>query len=365
MSATIGGRIVVVMGTRPEVVKCAPVLGALGDEAVSIATGQHFDRSLFGSFLDDLGVRDPVAALAIGGARRGAQLGAAVSGLTEMFAAHRPLAVVVQGDTTTALAGALAANAEDIPVVHVEAGLRSFDRAMPEEHNRVLVDHISDLCLAPTDMCAANLMAESIPASRIVVTGNTVVDALAALLPGPGPRAEVLRRLGLQRERFIVSTLHRPENVDGDRLAPLLAALADLPLAVVLPMHPRTKARAEAAGLHALLDRLHVLDPLPYATFLALAAECALLVADSGGVQEEVSVLGRPLVVVRNSTERPEVLGTWATLVSDPAAIAEAAAPAIAEPAATHARLIAIPSPYGTGDAGERSAAAIRALLAT
>lgn len=357
--------VAVVLGTRPEIIKLAPIIRLLGDAARVIHTGQHYDSNLSKVFFDAFGLPEPEERLAIGGISRGSQIGEATTGLDRLFAHDRPAAVVVQGDTNTVLAASLAANAREIALVHVEAGLRSFDRAMPEEHNRVIADHLSDLCLAPTEVSVANLRAESIAEDRIVVTGNTVVESVRALLPDPAERARHLAALGLQPGEFILSTLHRPENVDdADVFAAILEQLAAAPLPVVLPIHPRSRANAAAHGLKHLLDSIRTVDPMPYPSFLALLAECGMAVADSGGIQEEVSILKRPLVVVRRSTERPEVIGTFAVRVLPGRAIGDAIAATLDDLPAVHRRLATIDSPYGDGSAGQRSVAAIEALLA-
>jgi UDP-N-acetylglucosamine 2-epimerase (non-hydrolysing) len=357
------GPVLVVLGTRPEIVKLGPVISALGPRAVVVHTGQHWDAALSEVFLQQLGVPEPARFLGIGGGTRGEQIGDATRALDAAVADLAPAAVVVQGDTNSALAGALAANAREVPLAHVEAGLRSFDRAMPEEHNRVVVDHLADLCLAPTETARANLLAAGIPDTRIEVTGNTVVDAVHALLPGPDQRALLLDQLGLEHEAYVLSTFHRPENVDDPvRLAAILQQLAQLPLPVLLPVHPRLRRRAEEAGLVEQLDRLRPVEPLGYTEFLGLLSGCALAISDSGGVQEEVSVVKRPGIVVRRSTERPEVLGTFTTLVEPGPAITAAAADWLADPAGAHARLSQLPSPYGDGDAGPRSARLVQVL---
>jgi UDP-N-acetylglucosamine 2-epimerase (non-hydrolysing) len=352
-----------VFGTRPEVVKLAGLARRLGPQAVLVNTGQHWDDAMSGVFLRDLGVGRPHHDLEIGGLTRGEQIGEATAGVSRLLAQLRPAAVVVQGDTNSALAGALAANTVEVPVVHLEAGLRSFDRRMPEEHNRVLVDHLADLLLAPTELNASNLRDEGIPAARIAVIGNTVVEAVQRLLPPPDERARLLARHGLEANRFILATIHRPENTDGEALAAVLDALARIPAPVVLPLHPRTAARVAAAGLGPLVERLRVVEPLPYVPFLGLLAECGVAVSDSGGVQEEVSVLGRPVVVVRRSTERPEVMGTWAQLVEPGPAVVAAVAALWDDLPHVHARLSALPSPYGDGTASAQAERAIAALV--
>ena len=354
------GRVAVVLGTRPEIVKLAGLVRLLGDRSWVVHTGQHYDATLSDVFFAQFGLQPPTDALDVGGRTRGAQIGEATAALDALFGDERPTAVVVQGDTNSALAGALAANARELPLVHLEAGLRSHDRAMPEEHNRVLVDHIADLCLAPTETSRANLLAEGIPDERIAVTGNTVVEAVRELLPGDEERAGLVAAHGVARDGFVLTTFHRPEIVDvADGLAEILGHLAALEVPVVLAVHPRLAARVEGFGLGRLLDRLRPVPPLGYREFLGLFAEAALAVSDSGGLQEEASVVKRPVVVVRRSTERPEVLGTFSVLAAVGPEIGDAAARWLADPAAVRRELANLPSPYGPGDAGERSVAAM------
>ena len=354
--------IAVVIGTRPEAVKLLGVVRALGPRAALLHTGQHYSPELAGRFDDDLGLPAPAGQLAIGGRDRDEQLDIGAVLLARAFSDLRPAAVVVQGDTNSTLAGARAASHLGVPLAHVEAGLRSFDLRMPEEHNRVEVDHLADLCLAPTEVAIRNLAAEGITGDRVVVTGNTVVDAVHALLPGPAERVAVAARHGQQPSRFVLATIHRPENTDDrHRLAAVLAELAALPMPVVLPLHPRTAAAVEAHGLGATLHRLCVTPPLPYSEFLALAATCAVLVSDSGGIQEEASVLQRPVAVVRRSTERPEVEDVFGRLV-DPGSIGAFVGELLADLAAVHAHLATLPTPYGDGRASERCVEAILSL---
>ncbi len=356
--------VAVVLGTRPELVKLAGIIRLLGDGARIVHTGQHYDAGLSDVFFEELRLPAPDVRLGVGGAGRGHQVGEATSRLSTLFGEEPPTAVVVQGDTNAVLAGALAANAAGIPLVHIEAGLRSYDRAMPEEHNRVVADHLADLCCAPTTVSRDNLAAEGIGGDRVVVTGNTVVEAVAELLPAAGERSALLDDMGLQAGGFVLSTLHRPENVDEpETLGVILRELAALPFPVVLPIHPRTKNRIGEFGLGDVLGRLTVVDPLPYRAFLGLMAEAAIVVSDSGGLQEEVSVLKRPIIVVRRSTERPEVLGTFAELVPPGPRIGEVAA-TWTDVAAVRTRLEAIPSPYGDGTASQASVDALRNLIA-
>lgn len=355
-------RIAVVLGTRPEIVKLAPLIRELGPIAYIVYTGQHYDEDLAGSFFDSFRIPRPASVVSVGNMRRGEQIGVTTAGLTRLFVERPPNAVVVQGDTNSVLGGALAANSVDIPLVHLEAGLRSHDRAMPEEHNRVLTDHIADLLLAPTSINEHNLERENV-AGEIVVTGNTVVEAVQELLPDAEMRTVLRARYGLPHNGYIVTTIHRPENTDSARrLREILFHLAQAPLPVIFPAHPRTMSRIRQFGLTASLGHLKVVPPMNYETFLALCADAALLVSDSGGVQEEVTVYKRPLVVVRNSTERPEVLESFAVRVTPEsltAAIRERLQWAAENPGVLHRT----PSPYGTGDASRLSAKAILELV--
>ncbi|MEU2951527.1 non-hydrolyzing UDP-N-acetylglucosamine 2-epimerase [Streptomyces xanthochromogenes] len=357
--------IAVVLGTRPELVKLTELIRLLGSAAHVVHTGQHYDEELSGRFLADLAIPEPTYLSGIGGRPRAVQISAALGQLDALFTAEPPRAVVVQGDTNAALSGALAANARGIPLVHVEAGLRSHDRNMPEEHNRVLIDRLADVLCAATPANRDNLLAEGVPAGRIEVTGNTVVEAVRGQLPSYAQQFAELARIGVASDGYVLATVHRPENTDDP--AVLRAVLTELgslagELPVVLPLHPRTRARISAAGLDALLEPLLVTEPLGYRTFLAVARHAALLVSDSGGVQEEVTVLGRPLVVVRNSTERPEAMPDFAELVRPGAELGQAARRRLAEGPAGRARLAALPSPFGDGLASRRVVALLTEL---
>lgn len=356
------GGAAVVLGTRPELIKLAPVIRALPGRVRLLHTGQHYDSKLSADFLRDHGLPEPERTFAVGGLTRTAQIAAAALSLDTLFEQDPPDVVIVQGDTNATLSGALAANGRGIPLVHVEAGLRSHDRRMPEEHNRVLTDHLADLLCAATEANAANLLAEGIDPSRIRVTGNTVVEAALQMLPGPERRAGYLGAHGLTEDDYVLATLHRPENTDDPEvLRWILSELDGLAAAghrVLLPLHPRTRAAVHQHGHSPLLERLVVTEPLGHEEFVSLLAQSALVVSDSGGVQEEVTVFKRPLIVVRRSTERPESMPDFARLVppgSDPG-IREIGLDWFAELPERHARLAGLPSPYGDGDAGRRIA---------
>jgi UDP-N-acetylglucosamine 2-epimerase (non-hydrolysing) len=346
--------IAVVLGTRPEIIKLAHIIRLLDAAALLVHTGQHYDPKLSGSFFPEMGLPEPDVFLGVGGQTRGAQIGNATQKLDELFGERSPNAVIVQGDTNSVLAGALAANAREVAICHIEAGLRSFDRAMPEEHNRVLTDHLADLCCAPTDVNVENLANEGISGDRVVKTGNTIVEAVLELLPPEADRVAMATAHGVEPGAFVLSTFHRPENVDNpDNYRAILEQLASLDLPVVLPLHPRSVKRAEEHGLGELLARLLVVEPIGYREFLGLEAAAALLISDSGGVQEEASILKTPLVVVRNSTERPEVIGTFATRVSPGQGIVAAAKEVLTWD------LENLESPYGDGSASSRSLEAL------
>lgn len=358
-------RIAIVFGTRPEIIKLAPVIHRLGDRALLVHTGQHFDDNMSRSFLEQLGVGQPHLHLEVGGATRGEQIGQATIAIERFLIDERPAAVVVQGDTNSGVAGALAANSAGVPLVHIEAGMRSYDRAMPEEHNRILIDVLSNRCLVPHPTNAEALRREGIADDRIRVTGSTLRDALAIIMPSEVERAALLAEYGLTAGGFVLATIHRAENADHPaNLRAILRELAGLPLPVVLPLHPRTKSKALEFGLQPELALLHVHEPIGYRQFVGLASQAALLVSDSGGVQEEACIVKRPVIIVRNSTERPEILGTFAHLVPAGPEIGVKAGELLARLPTLHAELEAMPYPYGD-DATRNVVAAIDELIAT
>ncbi|HEY5360903.1 MAG TPA: UDP-N-acetylglucosamine 2-epimerase (non-hydrolyzing) [Streptosporangiaceae bacterium] len=358
-------QIAVVAGTRPEIVKLAPIVRLLGSNAFLIHTRQHEDEELSGVFLAAAGISHARALSGICRQPRHVQMSRMIEQLGELLGQLRPAAVIVQGDTNTASAGAQAASYAGVPVIHVEAGLRSFDRAMPEEINRCVTGVLADLHCAPTPQAAANLRAEGVPAARIAVTGNTIVEATMQMRPAPQEARQIAASLGAEPDGYVLATIHRPENTDDpSRLEVILSELAKIGLPVLLPLHPRTRAAARRHGLAAALDRLQVIPPADHRTFLGLASLARLLVSDSGGVQEECTVLKRPLIVVRNSTERPESIAAgFAHLVTPGPAIGDLGRMLIAD-RGLGARLAAIPCPFGDGRASERIAGLARQFLA-
>lgn len=307
-------RVLLVAGARPNFMKVAPILRALrarGDEAVLVHTGQHYDLQMSDAFFRDLAIPDPDYALGVGSGTHAVQTARVMERFEPVLLEVQPDWVVVVGDVNSTLACALVAAKlkEEIGcrVAHVEAGLRSGDWRMPEEVNRVLTDRLSDLLLVPSRDAIDNLIAEGIPSERIRVAGNVMIDTLLSQLEA-ARTLETPSRLGLERGRYAVATLHRPSNVDSaDTLSAVLHALAAVAkeTPVVFPVHPRTRKNAEAFGLCGPLGALVTIEPLAYRDMLALVEGAALVLTDSGGLQEETTVLGVPCVTLREQTERP------------------------------------------------------------
>ncbi|MDH6544037.1 UDP-N-acetylglucosamine 2-epimerase (non-hydrolyzing) [Streptomyces sp. SPB4] len=356
-----GPGVAVVLGTRPEMIKLAGVIECLGDDARVFHTGQHYDQAMSGGVWAELGLPEPERVFGVGGLPRALQISHSLTALHHVFEQSRPHTVIVQGDTNATLAGALAANAHGIRLMHVEAGLRSHDRAMPEEHNRVLVSQLADVLCAPTAASVRNLLSMGVARERIHLTGNTVVEAVRRRLPPADARRDLLAAYGLAPSGYVLATVHRPENTDvPETLRTVLTELAALTLPVVLPLHPRTLDRIRAFRLEHLLGTLTVTPPLPSAEFLGLAAEAAVLVSDSGGLQEECTVLRRPLLVIRGSTERPEALPGFSELAPPGPGISRLANSWIACRAGIHEQLAGLDSPYGDGAASDRIACLAR-----
>jgi UDP-N-acetylglucosamine 2-epimerase (non-hydrolysing)/UDP-GlcNAc3NAcA epimerase len=340
-----------VVGNRPQFVKAAAVSHRLRRRAdeVLVHTGQHYDDSLSRVFFDELDLPRPEHRLELGGGSNSAQLGRMLGALEPLLAAERPDAVLVYGDTNSTLAGALAGAQAGIPVAHVEAGMRSYDRAMPEELNRVLADHAASLLLCSSEAAAETLRGERV-AGEVAVVGDVMVDVFELLAPRTD--AAELTRLGVEPGGYLLATAHRAGNVDDpERLRALVDLLLALPGPVVLPLHPRTRARLEQARLG--LDGIVVAPPLGYLEFTALLLGARRVLTDSGGVQKEAYVAGVPCITLRATTEwRETVEAGWNVLVD---LDAEAAVAAL-----EHEPPPERPPLYGDGRAGER---VVEALL--
>lgn len=302
-------KLILVAGARPNFMKVAPLLKKLradgSFEGVLVHTGQHYDDQLSACFFRDLDLPEPHYSLRVGSGSHAQQTAEVMKRFEPVLAAERPDGVVVVGDVNSTVAAALVASKMQVPTVHVEAGLRSFDRSMPEEINRLVTDAISDLLLVTEESGRQNLLREGIPAERIHLVGNLMIDSLRqSLLSASG--SEILSRLSLQPGTFGLVTLHRPANVDhSEQLDEILDAIVEISRSMpfFFPVHPRT--RAQLAEHPNFSQRVSLLDPLGYVDFLCLMSNSAAVLTDSGGVQEETTALGIPCLTLRNNTERP------------------------------------------------------------
>jgi UDP-N-acetylglucosamine 2-epimerase (non-hydrolysing) len=321
-------RILYVVGTRPNFVKTAPVIGALrerhpeGRHAI-VHTGQHYDRLMSEVFLEELGVPAPDYMLEVGSGSHAAQTARTMERLEPVLAEERPDLVMVPGDVNSTLAGALTAVKTGIPVAHIESGLRSFDMTMPEEVNRIVADRFARWLFLHSDEAVENLLAEGIPKERMYMVGNTMIDTLVAL-EERFRGAEAAGRVGVEPGDFVLVTLHRPALVDGPLLVETMSQLAALArqMPVIFPVHPRTRKMME--GLEPDHPGLLLTDPLGYLDFLSLLADAGAVLTDSGGIQEETTYLGVPCFTLRDNTERPVTIraGTNMLLGLAPSAIA-------------------------------------------
>ncbi|MDI2132256.1 non-hydrolyzing UDP-N-acetylglucosamine 2-epimerase [Yinghuangia seranimata] len=358
-------KVVSVVGARPQFVKLAAVSAAFagtGHTHRIVHTGQHYDAELSDVFFADLHIPAPDVHLGIGSGGHGAQTGAMLAALDDVFTDPglcdgRPDWILVYGDTNSTLAAALSAAKLHLPLAHLEAGLRSHNRAMPEEHNRVLTDHAADLLLAPTPLAFRNLAGEGL-AARARMVGDVMTDVLLRVrdavaglpLALPDPPGDELRDGG-----YLLATVHRAENTDDpERLRAVLDALAELPLPVLLLAHPRLRAKAAAAGVEPARGAVRLVRPLPYPDTVRAVLGSRGVVTDSGGLQKEAFLLRRPCTTLRTETEWPETLeGGWNVLCPDPGALAEAVR--------RHPPAAAPGHPYGTGLASEQVVEALAA----
>jgi UDP-N-acetylglucosamine 2-epimerase len=352
-------RVVTVIGNRPQFVKAAAVSRVLreGNEELLVHTGQHHDDELSTVFVEELAVPRPERELGIHGGTNTEQTARMLAALAPLLAAEAPDLLLVYGDTNSTLAGGLAAAQAQIPVAHVEAGMRSFDRAMPEELNRVLTDHLSALLLCPSQTAVANLEREHV-AGRVDLVGDVMVDVALLFQPRALADPAPLERAGVAPGEYVLVTAHRAGNVDDPaRLRRLVDLLLALPVTAVLPLHPRTRARLESAGWLAELERgpgIRLLPPLGYLGFTSLLGHARTVLTDSGGVQKEAYLAGVPCVTLRDTTEWVETVEHgWNVLVD---LDVDAALTALERPRPPGER----PELYGGGRAAER----IRDVLA-
>ncbi|KRE62247.1 UDP-N-acetylglucosamine 2-epimerase (non-hydrolyzing) [Nostocoides sp. Soil756] len=349
-------KILSIVGARPQFVKLAPIAAALteaGHEHVIVHTGQHYDAKMSDVFFSDLGIPDPDVHLGVGSSGHGAQTGAMLAGLEPVLQEHAPDWVLVYGDTNSTIAGALCAVKLHLPLAHLEAGLRSFNRRMPEEHNRVLTDHAADLCLAPTEVALGHLRAEGL-GERSVVTGDVMTDVCLRVADLVRDRNPELPE-GVAPGEYVIATIHRAENTDDPvRLRAVVEGLASLPHPVVLTAHPRLVHKAAEHGIDLTAGSLHTVEPLDYPAMVAAVAGARAVVTDSGGLQKEAFLLRTACTTVRTETEWTETVDLgWNVLALDLTEL-----PSLVDrpaPAPTDA------TPYGDGTAAAATVATLAA----
>jgi len=347
-------KILTVVGARPQFVKAAAVSRLLRQQhqEVLVHTGQHYDANMSAVFFQELGLPEPDLNLGIGSGGHGAQTGAMLAGIERALLEHRPDWLLVYGDTNSTLAGALAAAKLHVPVVHVEAGLRSFNRRMPEELNRVLTDHLAALLLCPSQTAVEHLAAEGIH-NGVRLVGDVMSDALNFALEQARARSRILSTLNLQPHSYLLATVHRAENTDNrERIAGIVAAFEKIAQPVVLPLHPRTRKVLQSLGLD-LPANVCAIEPLGYFDMVRLEAAARMILTDSGGVQKEAYWLGVPCVTLRDETEWVETVAAgWNVLAGADESKIVAAVQSFRKPAA-HPQL------YGDGHVAARCVAAL------
>ncbi len=344
----------IILGTRPEIIKMSPVIRECEKQHIDyfiLHTGQHYSYNMDKVFFEQLDLPEAKYNLDVGSGTQGEQTAKMLVGIENIFIKDKPNVVLVEGDTNTVLAGALAAGKLHIKVGHVEAGLRSYDRQMPEEINRVLTDHCSDYLFAPTEKSKQILLKEGIADEKIFVTGNTIVDAVYQSLELS--KDDVMKDVGVKQKEYILVTAHRQENVDNlDRFRGILKGIDlisneyDLP--VVYPIHPRSKKMMAKFGLR-LNGCTKLIEPLDYLSFLKLEANARLVLTDSGGVQEEACILNVPCITLRDNTERPETLEVSSNILAgtEPERILSCAEKMVSKDNNWE-------NPFGKGEAGEK-----------
>jgi len=352
-------RVLSVVGARPQFIKAAPLSTAIrrDHDEFLVHTGQHYDDDMSATFFRQLNIPEPDVNLGVGSHGHGKQTAEMLAGLETILLQTQPDWMLVYGDTNSTLAGALAAAKLNIPVAHVEAGLRSYNRAMPEEVNRVLTDHISNLLFCPTQVAVDNLAKEGI-IDGVIITGDIMVDAVRHARPRAEAESTIHQQLSIApTDAYAAVTIHRPANTDDKTtLSAIMNGLAHLDMPVIFPMHPRTKHALEKFGLE-VKDSVHVISPLGYLDMVALVTSATCLITDSGGLQKEAYLLETPCITVRTETEWVETVESgWNRLVEPiPEAILAAVQDAITAKPAEH------PAFYGDGNAAIRIVQAMEA----
>ena len=358
-------KISIILGTRPEIIKLSPIIRVcehLGLDYFILHTGQHYSYNMDRVFFEQLELPKAKYNLDVGSGTHAEQTGKMLMRIERVLLKEEPDIVLVEGDTNSVLAGALAAVKLGIKVGHVEAGLRSYDRQMPEERNRILADHCSDILFAPTEKSRQILLGEGILDDKIYVTGNTIVDAVMQNLEISKNKANVLDELGVCNNNYFLATVHRQENVDNEErfrriLKGLLMVQEEFDLPVLYPIHPRAKKQMRKLNIKP--NSLKLIEPLDYLSFLQLESNARLVLTDSGGVQEETCILGVPCVTLRCNTERPETLEVGSNILAgtDPDEIVKKTTYMLDRKGSWK-------NPFGDGKSGERIVRILREKIA-
>ena len=311
-------KVLTVIGARPQFIKAWPVSSALAEAGIEeclLHTGQHYDHAMSGVFFEELGMREPAINLEVGSGSHGAQTAKMLEGIEKALLDEKPDTVLLYGDTNSTLAGALAAVKLHIPIAHVEAGLRSFNRRMPEEHNRILTDHCSDWLFCPTETAVKNLFNEGI-VKGVHLVGDVMQAAVEKAKPVALSRSGILNSMGLDDGGYALVTMHRAENVDSpEKLESILSGLGSIALPVVFPLHPRTQERIRSSGLR-LPNNIKALEPLGYLDMIRLILSAKAVFTDSGGLQKEAVWLGTPCITLREETEWVETVSAGKNFLS-------------------------------------------------
>lgn len=316
--------IIFVVGTRPEIIKTAPVLQSVKQSPVLnqylVHTNQHYDDNMSATFFESLNLDDPDEHLEVGSGTQAIQTADGLIKIEEILAEREPEAVVAQGDTNAVLSTAIAASKLDVDFAHIEAGIRSYDRSMPEEVNRILADDVADLLFAPTSTAVNNLLSEGIE-TGVHETGNTIVDACLRHRSIAESNSKILERLDLLEDKYAIATIHRPTNTDStNRLRSILEGFDSQAFPVVFPCHPRTRKVIDEFDFEPT-GSLKLIEPLDYLDFLKLEDNARVIVTDSGGIQEEASILEVPCLTVRSNTERPETIDAGVNQLIEPSSL--------------------------------------------